>query len=131
MHLALAGQGLNMTMEDAAELAWHVQQQGLTPDALRSFELERIPRVGVIVKKAQVLQCSLQTPVMSLCISALLVFCHCLSYARVGRSWPCAGSQHRFLGKSFIPCDLLHAARVPKLVLQLYRRGVPLQLVVM
>ncbi|CAL8461953.1 g1484 [Coccomyxa elongata] len=47
------GQGLNMTMEDAAELAWHVQQQGLTPEALRSFELDRIPRVGVIVKKAQ------------------------------------------------------------------------------
>ncbi|EIE25083.1 FAD/NAD(P)-binding domain-containing protein [Coccomyxa subellipsoidea C-169] len=47
------GQGLNMTMEDAAELAWHVQQSGLTPEALRSFELERIPRVGVIVKKAQ------------------------------------------------------------------------------
>jgi 2-polyprenyl-6-methoxyphenol hydroxylase-like FAD-dependent oxidoreductase len=48
------GQGLNMTMEDAAELAWHVQQHGLTAEALRSFELERIPRVGVIVKKAQV-----------------------------------------------------------------------------
>ena len=64
--LGLAGQGLNMTMEDAAELAWHVQQQGLTPEALRSFELERIPRVGVIVKKAQVMGRSLRIPVMCL-----------------------------------------------------------------
>lgn len=49
-----AGQGLNMTFEDAAELGWHVQQMGLTPEALRAFELERIPRVGVIVQKAEV-----------------------------------------------------------------------------
>ena len=49
-----AGQGLNMTMEDAAELGWFVQQLGLLPEALRAFELERIPRVGVIVQKAQV-----------------------------------------------------------------------------
>ncbi len=43
-----------MTFEDAAELGWHVQQLGLTPEALRAFELERIPRVGVIVQKAEV-----------------------------------------------------------------------------
>ncbi len=48
------GQGLNMTFEDAAELGWHVQQLGLTPEALRAYELERIPRVGVIVQKAEV-----------------------------------------------------------------------------
>lgn len=52
--LGNVGQGLNMTMEDAAELAWFVQQYGLTPEALRSFEKERIPRVSVIVRKAQV-----------------------------------------------------------------------------
>lgn len=43
-----------MTMEDAAELGWFVQQMGLTAEALRAFELERIPRVGVIMQKAQV-----------------------------------------------------------------------------
>lgn len=31
--------------EDAAVLGWHVQQQGLTAEALRAFEAERIPRV--------------------------------------------------------------------------------------
>lgn len=48
-----------MTMEDVAELAWHVQQYGLTAEALRMFERERIPRVSRIVKKAQVRRCSL------------------------------------------------------------------------
>jgi len=43
-----------MTMEDVAELAWYVQQHGLTAEALRLFERERIPRVSRIVKKAQV-----------------------------------------------------------------------------
>ncbi len=49
-----AGQGLNMTFEDAAELAWHLQQGGLGAKALRAFEKERIPRVGIIVQKAEV-----------------------------------------------------------------------------
>lgn len=31
--------------EDAAVLGWHVQQGGLTAEALRAFEAERIPRV--------------------------------------------------------------------------------------
>jgi 2-polyprenyl-6-methoxyphenol hydroxylase-like FAD-dependent oxidoreductase len=61
MSRRFAGQGLNMTMEDAAELAWFVQQQGLTTEALRSFEKERIPRVSVIVRKAQV-SCCLAAP---------------------------------------------------------------------
>ena len=43
-----------MTMEDAAELAWHVQQYGLTADALERFEAKRIPRVTEIVAHAKV-----------------------------------------------------------------------------
>ena len=43
-----------MTFEDAAELAWHLQQSGLHADALRAFETERIPRVGIIVQQAEV-----------------------------------------------------------------------------
>lgn len=43
-----------MTFEDAAELAWHLQQSGLSAGTLRAFEQERIPRVGVIVQKAEV-----------------------------------------------------------------------------
>lgn len=39
------GTGLALALEDAAVLAWHVQQQGLTEAALRAFERERIPRV--------------------------------------------------------------------------------------
>jgi 2-polyprenyl-6-methoxyphenol hydroxylase-like FAD-dependent oxidoreductase len=35
-------------LEDAAVLAWHVQQQGLTEAALRAYEKERIPRVKEI-----------------------------------------------------------------------------------
>lgn len=34
-----------MALEDAAVLAWCVQQHGLTEEALRAFEKERIPRV--------------------------------------------------------------------------------------
>ena len=49
-----AGQGLNMTMEDAAELAWHVQQYGLTEDALERFEAKRLPRVKTILDHAKV-----------------------------------------------------------------------------
>ena len=49
-----AGQGLNMTMEDAAELAWHVQQYGLTTSALERFEAKRLPRVKTILDHAKV-----------------------------------------------------------------------------
>ena len=50
----IAGQGLNMTMEDAAELAWHVQQFGLCADALERFEAKRLPRVRTILDHAKV-----------------------------------------------------------------------------
>ncbi len=43
-----------MTMEDAAELAWHVQQYGFTADALERFEAKRIPRVTKILDHAKV-----------------------------------------------------------------------------
>jgi 2-polyprenyl-6-methoxyphenol hydroxylase-like FAD-dependent oxidoreductase len=52
--MGTAGQGLNMTMEDAAELAWHVQQYGLTVDALERFEAKRLPRVKTILDHAKV-----------------------------------------------------------------------------
>ncbi|KAK9818206.1 hypothetical protein WJX72_008832 [[Myrmecia] bisecta] len=39
------GQGLNTGMEDAAELAWYIQQQGLTAEALRAYEAARLPRM--------------------------------------------------------------------------------------
>jgi 2-polyprenyl-6-methoxyphenol hydroxylase-like FAD-dependent oxidoreductase len=42
------GTGLALSLEDAAVLAWHVQQQGLTADALRAYEAERIPRVKAV-----------------------------------------------------------------------------------
>ena len=51
-----------MTMEDAAELAWHVQQYGLTADALERFEAKRIPRVTKILDHAKVkAPCTTQT----------------------------------------------------------------------
>ena len=43
-----------MTMEDAAELAWHVQQYGLTSSALERFEAKRLPRVKTILDHAKV-----------------------------------------------------------------------------
>lgn len=43
-----------MTMEDAAELAWHVQQYGLTASALERFEAKRLPRVKTILDHAKV-----------------------------------------------------------------------------
>jgi 2-polyprenyl-6-methoxyphenol hydroxylase-like FAD-dependent oxidoreductase len=33
-------------------LGWHVQQLGLTPEALRAYEAERIPRVKAIFELA-------------------------------------------------------------------------------
>jgi 2-polyprenyl-6-methoxyphenol hydroxylase-like FAD-dependent oxidoreductase len=42
------GTGLALSLEDAAVLAWHVQQQGLTAEALRAYEAERIPRVKAV-----------------------------------------------------------------------------------
>jgi 2-polyprenyl-6-methoxyphenol hydroxylase-like FAD-dependent oxidoreductase len=42
------GTGLALSLEDAAVLAYHVQQQGLTAAALRAFEAERIPRVKAV-----------------------------------------------------------------------------------
>lgn len=42
------GQGLCLAMEDAVVLAWHLRRQGFTPQALRSYEQERLPRVKTI-----------------------------------------------------------------------------------
>ncbi|KAK9833645.1 hypothetical protein WJX74_001593 [Apatococcus lobatus] len=47
------GQGLNTALEDGAVLGWHVQEHGLNPEALRSFEKERIPRVSLIAEQEQ------------------------------------------------------------------------------
>lgn len=49
-----AGQGLNITLEDGAVLAWHLQDGGLCNKSLRAFEKERIPRVCKIVEQDQV-----------------------------------------------------------------------------
>eukprot|EP00775_Hariotina_reticulata_P007830 gene7830-8027_t len=46
------GTGLGLALEDAAVLAWHVQQQGLTEAALRAYEMERIPRVKEVFNLA-------------------------------------------------------------------------------
>ncbi|KAL0018627.1 hypothetical protein WJX79_005682 [Trebouxia sp. C0005] len=42
------GQGLCLAVEDAVVLAWHLRRQGFTPQALRSYEQERLPRVKMI-----------------------------------------------------------------------------------
>ncbi|WIA35368.1 hypothetical protein OEZ86_003819 [Tetradesmus obliquus] len=42
------GTGLALSVEDAAVLGWHIQQQGLTAAALRAYEAERIPRVKAV-----------------------------------------------------------------------------------
>lgn len=52
--LNAAGQGLNTALEDGAVLGWHVQEHGLHPDTLRSFEKERIPRISKIAEQEQV-----------------------------------------------------------------------------
>jgi 2-polyprenyl-6-methoxyphenol hydroxylase-like FAD-dependent oxidoreductase len=46
------GTGLALSLEDAAVLGWYVQQLGLTPEALRAYEAERIPRVKAIFELA-------------------------------------------------------------------------------
>ena len=46
-----------MTLEDAAELAWHVQQYGLETEALEKFETKRLPRVTKIMDHAKVSAC--------------------------------------------------------------------------
>ena len=48
-----AGQGLNMALEDAAVLAAHVQESGISAATLRAFEKERIPRVATILRQEQ------------------------------------------------------------------------------
>lgn len=53
----LAGQGLNTALEDGAVLGWHVQEHGLTAEALREFEKERIPRVCKIAEQESVRHC--------------------------------------------------------------------------
>lgn len=60
-----------MTMEDAAELAWHVQQFGLTADALERFEAKRIPRVTKILDHAKVNMPS-SSDTLQQCAEALL-----------------------------------------------------------
>ncbi|DBA92281.1 TPA: hypothetical protein ACH3X2_003708 [Trebouxia sp. C0005] len=42
------GQGLALALEDAAVLGWHLKRQGLTQQALRSYERERPERVRTI-----------------------------------------------------------------------------------
>lgn len=42
------GTGIGLCFEDAAVLGWHIQQHGLTEEALRAFERERIPRVKAV-----------------------------------------------------------------------------------
>lgn len=49
-----AGQGLNVILEDGAVLAWHLQQSGLSPESLRAFEKERIPRLAKMVGQDEV-----------------------------------------------------------------------------
>eukprot|EP00884_Botryococcus_braunii_P001468 jgi/Botrbrau1/11321/Bobra.0038s0081.1 len=44
------GQGLNLAMEDAAVLAFHLRKGGLTPLSLRRYEAERAPRVKEIIR---------------------------------------------------------------------------------
>lgn len=48
------GQGLNTALEDAAELAWWLREEGLTPEALRYFEKERLPRMATIAYRENV-----------------------------------------------------------------------------
>ena len=52
--IALAGQGMNTTIEDVAVLGRTLQEKGICPEALRAFELERIPRIGVITSRENV-----------------------------------------------------------------------------
>eukprot|EP00854_Cymbomonas_tetramitiformis_P012053 gene12053-14241_t len=49
------GQGLNLALEDAAVLGWHLKQEGtLSVDALRSYERERSPRVEAILSLPEI-----------------------------------------------------------------------------
>ncbi|KAL0040267.1 hypothetical protein WJX77_001790 [Trebouxia sp. C0004] len=45
------GQGLAVALEDAAVLGWHLKRQGLTQQALHSYERERPERVRTILVK--------------------------------------------------------------------------------
>jgi salicylate hydroxylase len=47
------GQGVGMALEDAAELRLCLESQGLTEEALRTYEERRIPRVAVVAQKSQ------------------------------------------------------------------------------
>lgn len=42
------GTGIGLCFGDAAVLGWHIQQNGLTEQALRDFERQRIPRVKAV-----------------------------------------------------------------------------------
>lgn len=48
------GQGTSMALEDAAELAFCVEDFGLTPLALREYEKRRIPRASVVAQSSQI-----------------------------------------------------------------------------
>lgn len=48
------GQGLNLALEDAAELMGHVQASGLSEGTLRAFERGRVPRVVGIMRQEEV-----------------------------------------------------------------------------
>ncbi|KAK9794924.1 hypothetical protein WJX73_008825 [Symbiochloris irregularis] len=47
------GLGLNMALEDCPELAWFIQEQGLSADTFRAFEKDRAPRVAQIVRQEE------------------------------------------------------------------------------
>lgn len=55
-HACCTGLGLNAALEDAPELAWFIQQQGLSADTLRAFERDRAPRLAQIVRQEEVLE---------------------------------------------------------------------------
>ncbi|DBB12294.1 TPA: hypothetical protein ACH3X3_006390 [Trebouxia sp. C0006] len=45
------GQGFCLAIEDAVVLAWHLRRQGFSPQALRRYEKERLPRVKTLHMK--------------------------------------------------------------------------------
>lgn len=45
------GQGFCLAIEDAVVLAWHLRRQGFSPQALRRYEEERLPRVKTLHMK--------------------------------------------------------------------------------
>eukprot|EP00884_Botryococcus_braunii_P001459 jgi/Botrbrau1/11313/Bobra.0038s0074.1 len=45
------GLGVNLAIEDAVILAHNLRQYGITPEALRSYEAERVPRIKEVLSK--------------------------------------------------------------------------------